>query len=439
MTPSTSIKAVKAVKKYLATYAEPETPLLDDLFLLHPSLHPSLQEQPGQAPIDTPTFEHVLVIPAYRESRHFFDRLSNSLLQNHAVLLIVVINQPDTLIKPDLDNQRLWDGICKATGAVWEAKHIKLRAVPRTASAVLLVDRFSQLPLPSKQGVGLARKIGADLALFLINCKAVSQHWIYCTDADTHLPTDYFSALINQITEGAKPGATTTRTTASKTAAAVFPFRHLCDADQIGRATRLYEQRLQQYVDGLQAAGSPYGFHTLGSALAINAANYASVRGFPKRNGGEDFYLLNKAAKTGSILNLQGPEILIEARPSNRVPFGTGPAINRLLHEIALDEAQIFYHPRVFKHLQTWLEAMPQTWSKSINDLALPKSTVQALDKLGINKAIDSARRQSRSDETYIKHLHTWFDGFRTLRFIHLLRDGGLANVGLKVLTANPP
>jgi len=431
LTPSTPTKAVKAVKKYLASYAEPETRLLEDLFLLHSSSH----EQPSQARMSTPSFEQVMVIPAYRESRHFFDRLSTSLLRNHAVLLIVVINQPDTLIRPDLDNQRLWDDICRDTGTVREVENIKLRAVPGTDSAVLLVDRFNRLPLPSKQGVGLARKIGADLALFLINCKAVSQHWIYCTDADTHLPADYFSALSSLTTERSGPGATMT-----KPAAAVFPFHHLCDANEIGRATRLYEQRLQQYVDGLQAANSPYGFHSLGSALAINAANYASVRGFPKRNGGEDFYLLNKTAKTGSILNLQGPEILIEARPSNRVPFGTGPAINRLLNEIALDEAQIFYHPRVFKHLQTWLEVMPQTWSKPIDDLALPKSTIQALNNLGINKAIDSARQQSRSEEIYTRHMHTWFDGFRTLRFIHLLRDSklgnGLNNMSLRQLEA---
>jgi hypothetical protein len=403
----TSPALSKAVRKYLDHYAEPETHLLDESFPIWPE----------RSDAKTSQYDYVLVIPAYRESRRFFDRLAKSLLENHAVLLIVVINQPDTLRKPDAENQRLWDGISQDTSLLRQVEHIELRSLPQTPSALLLVDRFSRSPLPKKRGVGLARKIGADLALALINRNVVSQNWIYSTDADAYLPTNYFSVLSN--------------TSTNKAAAAVFPFQHICGPDKIGQATKLYEQRLQQYVNGLQAAGSPYAFHTLGSALAINATSYASVRGFPKRDGGEDFYLLNKAAKTGEVLILQAPKIRIEARQSNRAPFGTGPAINRLLGEEKLTQARIFYHPDVFRQLRDWLQAIPETWSRPINDLALATLTMQALDSLDIDKAIDSTRQRSRTQDTYIKHMHTWFDGFRTLRFIHLLRDSGLHNMSL--------
>lgn len=394
---------VKAIQKYLSAYAEPETGLL--------------QELP-----DIPPFHHVLVIPAYREPRVFFDRLAMSLLHQHAVLLIVVINQPDTLTEPDNQNQVLWNAICQQTSEIWHAEHLQLRNLPHTASAILLVDRFSQLPVPHKQGVGLARKIGADLALRLIDLHLVKQDWIYSSDADARLPEDYFSALQPPTLACLAPNV-------KHAAVAVFPFRHLCKNDTIGLATRLYEQRLQQYVDGLSTAQSPYAYHSLGSTLAIKAASYAMVRGFPKRNAGEDFYLLNKVAKQGAILNLARPLIEIDARQSDRVPFGTGPAIRQLLLNRTLDDAIIFYHPDVFRHLGQWLQVMSNTWQQALTDQALSKPVIEALRNLGIDKAIKSNRTISKTQDTYTKHMHIWFDGFRTLRFIHLLRETGLHNL----------
>ncbi|MBV1931288.1 MAG: hypothetical protein KUG71_06190, partial [Porticoccaceae bacterium] len=123
------------------------------------------------------------------------------------------------------------------------------------------------------------------------------------------------------------------------------------------------------------------------------------------------------------------PHILIEARQSDRAPFGTGPAIRRLIDEESLYQADIFYHPQVFKHLGQWLEAMPNTWQQALIDQALSRPVIQALQNLGIDKAIKASRSISKTQDTYIKHMHTWFDGFRTLRFIHLLRETGLHNL----------
>lgn len=409
----------KAVRKYLLSHAEPETRLLIDL----PAIEP---------------FDHVLVIPAYQESNQFFDRLAQALMRDHAVLLIVVINQPDALSEPDLQNTILCKHICDATSQVWQLGQLQLRLLPETSSAVLLVDRFSQSPIPHKQGVGLARKIGADLALSLIYRGLISQDWIYNSDADAHLPAGYFSALISARLKSAQHKSAQHKSAykEQRAAVAVFPYRHICGSDKVGQATRLYEQRLRQYVDGLRAAGSPYAYHSLGSTLAINAASYAMVRGFPRRNGGEDFYLLNKAAKLGGVLSLNAPQIQIDARQSNRVPFGTGPAIGRLLSEDSLDEAGIFYHPEVFRHLAQWLEFMPRTRSSSLSDLPISAPARQALAKLNIEKAISSAKHTSRTQEIYAQHMHTWFDGFRTLRFIHLLRDTVLPEQDLRDVSA---
>ncbi len=398
---------MKTITKYLARYAEPETRIA----------------QKQVKAIDNNTWQYCLVIPVYRESDAFFQRLAATLLQQQAVLLILVINQPDNLANAENSNTLLWQNLLGYTVEHHSKNNLHLRSVPTTNSNVLMIDRFSPTwQIPEKQGVGLARKIGADIALALIHSGHIINPWIYTSDGDAHLPIDYFSTLDPSVNFK----------TCTQPAAAIYPFKHICDGTSVGQATRLYEQRMHQYVDGLREAGSPYAFQTIGSAIAVSPKHYAQVRGFPKRSGGEDFYLLNKLAKTGLIHQLKQSTIYIEARQSDRVPFGTGPAINKLLTENTINEAKIFYNPRVFVALNTWLKAMANSQNTALKDLPLPIYILQALQAIGTDKAIDAARKVSTTTQTFNKHMNIWFDGFKTLKFIHYLRDNTYPNVCLK-------
>ena len=250
----------------------------------------------------------------------------------------------------------------------------------------------------------------------------IESEWICSGDADARFPQDYFQRLA-QIPAGS--------------AAAIYPFIHIPGADEpINRATALYELWLHHYVLGLQYADSPYAYHTLGSCLAIRGENYAQVRGFPKRAGGEDFYLLNKVAKTGAIVRLQGECIELESRGSNRVPFGTGPAVNKMLENSALDKQILFYHPDCFEALRAVLLIVPELRSVSpqqlhnvLGDLSLSKSLAvasrDALMRMGLEAAVAHCRRQGKSSEQFTRQFQQWFDGFRSLKFIHLLQEGG--------------
>lgn len=389
---------MKSTRKYLASYAEPETHIA--------------QEQLCSAE-DTGRWRYCLVIPAYKESEAFYQRLATSLLKQHAVLLVIVINQPDSLDSPHPDNSHLWQSLIDETRERQVHDNLQLRDIPATKSTLLLVDRFSpEQQIPEKQGVGLARKIGADIALALIDSGYIQRPWIYTSDADAHLPADYFSILDAVNTQGK-----------NLSAAVIYPFKHRCDDTPVGRATQLYEQRMHQYVDGLRSAGSPYAFQTIGSAIAVSAQHYAQVRGFPKRSGGEDFYLLNKLAKTGAINSLQAPEIIIDARQSDRVPFGTGPAISQLLLELNLQQAKIFYHPQIFVELKAWLETMALSQTSPLEELPLSASSLKALHAIGAVQTIAAARKISHSTQSYNKQMNTWFDAFKTLKFVHQLRE----------------
>lgn len=382
-------------------------------------------------------WSQVLVIPAYRESDAFLQRLSTLDTGSQRVLVIVVLNQPDT--EPDKDCNR-------ALRSALSAGH----AIEMGAGIDIYTLDMDQLrgPLPASKGVGLARKAGCDLAFKWLQSGAITSDWICNTDADATLPADYFQRLTT-----APPGAS----------ACVFPFVHAPSSDDLTEsgplsaetqatqtATALYELRLHHYVLGLQYAGSPYDYHTLGSCIAIRAGSYAHLRGFPQRSGGEDFYLLNKAAKLGSIERMQGACIQIASRRSSRVPFGTGPAVEALAGGNPVDNAAVFYNPQVFELLRVLLNGVSKQSIASPADIGallesahLPQSTTQfameALAALGIEEALAHCHRQSKSGAQFKRQFNTWLDGFRTLKFIHHHRDAGAKMLTLPELEHSTP
>jgi len=336
---------------------------------------------------------------------------------------------------------------------------------PASSRDVLLVDRFSDgRKFPAKGGVGHARKTGADLAAYLIHQRRVRSPWIHCTDADVRLPHRYFTC-----------STALSDTFAQDTAALVYPFRHRIAADQTGgelpdihrhkiiQVTQLYEYSLRYYVAGLSFARSPYAFHSIGSTIAVNAAHYAKVRGFPRRQAGEDFYLLNKLAKVGSIMQLRAETdcepIDIAARLSDRVPFGTGAAVGKIMELKDPAREFLFYHPCVFYLLRSWLGSLSTFWQSRSSDIGAILSQGPVTDQQGsfsnhppmdlqvliggleesrATEALQHAFRQSSDANQFKRQMHTWFDAFRTLKLIHHLRDHHLPSISFEALVTEP-
>jgi len=372
--------------------------------------------------------------------------------------MILVINETVSAShEASLSNQALAEVVFARFELQWQSGkqfpgfELSLLRDPLLSRDVLLVDRFSEAyKLPTKGGVGHARKVGVDLAASLIHRRRIRSPWIHCTDADVQLPETYFSC--------SKPGSNIS----SKTAALIYPFHHLDDQGsgrnrEVILATQLYELSLRYYVAGMKFAGSPYAFHTIGSTMAVSAIHYARVRGFPKRAAGEDFYLLNKLAKVGSVLELipdtDCKPILIESRRSDRVPFGTGAAVNKITELTDPVKDYSFYHPVVFELLRLWLQSLPAIWQSGSSELTtalferLPgdadqqgkyESLLECLGAIKTDRALEHAFRQSRNQDQFLRQMHTWFDAFRTLKLIHALRDVYQANISYGRLNADP-
>jgi hypothetical protein len=396
-------------QKYLKNYAEPETAQLLSSLTFFNHKH----------------YQHSLVIPAYQETCQFIQQFIESVISDQSVLLIVIINQPDT--DSDITLQQcLFDQIICLGESSKLDEQLTYVTLNNSKSDMLIVDRFNT-PIPEKQGVGLARKIGCDLALALIEHNIITSHFIASSDADASLPDDYFTvqkniAMVNK---------------ANHISAICFNFYHNSDDQQVHQANALYEQALRYYVAGLHYAGSPYAFFTIGSILVFNAHSYAQVRGFPKRSAGEDFYLMNKLAKIGEVKFVANSHIKLLARRSERVPFGTGPAVNKIIALTESKQAYCYYHPQVFTELKVLLQASQCLWL-ALNDLTfssqwlakLSAISQQALIDIGFHSFVEKHKndKQPQFDKQFI----VWFDAFKTLKYIHALRDLSLADIELQ-------
>ncbi|MEE9254615.1 MAG: hypothetical protein V3U43_06745, partial [Pseudomonadales bacterium] len=200
------------------------------------------------------------------------------------------------------------------------------------------------------------------------------------------------------------------------------------------------ELRLRLYVLGLFEAGSPWAFHTVGSVLKVSLPHYGKVHGFPKRAAGEDFYLMNKLAKSGFIENLVSEPVRISDRASSRVPFGTGPAISATAERNPLDFP--VYHPDIFRLLKPWLSHLGMLCEE--RDTVVARGLIAWLRERGVASVILDALNAVDADEIFrrssaqhrrpaqlIRSLHTWFDAFKTMRSIHRVRAAQYGDVTL--------
>ena len=136
---------------------------------------------------------------------------------------------------------------------------------------------------------------------------------------------------------------------------------------------------------------------------------------------------------------------------SDRVPFGTGRAVGDLVASHRRLDGFRLYHPLVFAHLAGWLQVL-EAIARAGGALDQPLNVLppdnpffraelleDSLRKLGAFEAIRDASAKSRDAETLRRHLHTWFDAFKTRKLIHALRDGGLPSVPWREALAEAP
>jgi hypothetical protein len=371
----------RAVRKYLARWAEPEAALAGAI---------------------EATYDEVVVVPARRERATLADDLRDWTPGSGRALVVLVENESELRAQavPPVPRARIESGA-----------HVDL----------LRVDRVSPgQGLPPGEGVGRARKIGGDIALALAARGGLASPWIHMTDADARLEAERFRIARRALDETPEAGAV------------VLPYRHEAHRESLAEPMRRHEIWLRYHVLGLAAAGSPYAFPSIGSVIAVRPDTYAIVRGVPNREAGEDFHFLDKVAKTRPIVVAAGEPVVLEARCSDRVPFGTGPALTHIASELEGGREMRVLDPACYAGLAVQIAALDRLAGHG-DPARFVEETKGALaaaaETIGMESAVVHLTRKYAHGAVLRRHLHTWFDGLRTLRFLHALRDGGIVPV----------
>jgi len=333
----------------------------------------------------------VVVIPCFNEPDLLGSLVSiwECARPDCAVEVIVILNSPANSPLRSQNEMSLNEALA------WATAHSE----PRFQFHVLPFFELS----PKNAGVGLARKIGMDEALrrFDGNARGV----IACFDADCRCERNYLTSIEQHFWKHPyTPGCS-------------IYFEHPLTSEAIVA----YELHLRYYVQALRYSGFPYAHHTIGSSMAVRADAYREQGGMNKRKAGEDFYFLQKIIPLGGFTDLMETTVYPSPRASNRVPFGTGRAVQDYERQSQLRT----YPLEAFQDLRRFFDSLPEL-SRTGNS---PPKEGQSepmrafLKRHGFEQALDEIQANTSSETTFRKRFFHWFNGFRVMKFIHHARD----------------
>lgn len=246
-------------------------------------------------------------------------------------------------------------------------------------------------------GVGWARKTAMDF----INRLADPDDVILSIDADTHYPPGYLASILEGIRGNRK-----------KVAVSVPYYHELCGDEQTDRAILHYELYMRNYSLNMWRINNPYRFTALGSAIALPVWAYRKIGGITPHKSGEDFYMLQKLCKTGELIWWNPVKAYPSARQSDRVFFGTGPAI---IKGISGDWSSYpVYHHSLFDKVKATYDKFEALY-KEDTETPMDDFLRKQFREGNIWKPL---RENASSTESFMKACTHKVDGLRILQFL---------------------
>jgi len=331
-----------------------------------------------------------IALPVLNEYENLPQFLANVRNQDYEgdIRLFVCVNQPD-----EWWNNPAKRPICQDNATSLALLH------EITDIRITVIDRSSEGQgwKGSKHGVGFARRE----VMEAIAAEASHKDIIISLDADTEFGPGYVSSVVKTLM--ANP----------KASALAIPYYHRLTGNEIiDRAMLRYEIYMRCYAINMLRIGSPYAFTALGSAIVLNVRSYKSIGGITPKLSGEDFYFLQKLRKKGEIITWNPAKVYPAARFSDRVYFGTGPA---MIKGAAGDWSSYpVYH-------YSWFDEVKKTYD--VFPLLFAQNTETPMDKF-LNEIFpgeplwDKLRNNSGSADKFVWACHQKVDGLRILQFL---------------------
>jgi glycosyltransferase involved in cell wall biosynthesis len=301
--------------------------------------------------------------------------------------LVVCVNQPDNWWN---DPMHLY--VCKEN--LLTIHYLEALEDQR----IEIIDRSSPGKgwLPKGHGIGVARKLLMDH----ISEIAKEDDIIISMDADTVFNKEYFASVAENL-----------RLNPAASAIAIPYYHKLTYNNDLDRAMLRYEIYMRAFAINMWRIRSPYCFTALGSAIALPVWAYKAVGGMTPKLSGEDFYFLQKIVKTGRLLHFNGEIVFPAARLSDRVIFGTGPALIKGI------EGEWSSYPVYNYHL---FDKIAEAYK--LFGLLYTKDVETPLDDFLTRRFRElpwkSLRQNFKSQAHFIRACHEKIDGLRILQFL---------------------
>lgn len=344
-----------------------------------------------------------VVIPVYLEEDDLFDTLESICLasnQSEAIVeVVLVFNYSDKATKEVVSRQH----------ALMSLVHEKQTQYETSRLTISVIEDFN---IPAKHaGVGHARKTGMNYAALAFASNDRGKGIIVSCDADTLVDDSYFVAINDAFKDKDINGCT-------------LYFEHPLNGllnDEVYEAIAEYELHLRYYVQALRFAGFPHAYHTVGSCFAVTANAYVRAGGMPRKQAGEDFYFLQKVIALGRFQEINATTVHPSSRPSERVPFGTGPSIISLINEGG--EYQT-YNLQAFIDLKEFLQIKDELYrleDNKVDDIMhkLSGRMRSYLMNSDFFKALKPINDNCSTLEVFQKRFYEVFNAFRVVKYLN--------------------
>lgn len=289
-----------------------------------------------------------------------------------------------------------------------QASHLRALNLPFSME-VLHLSGVSR----KKAGVGYARKSGMNLAVQQNGNQR--SHILVCLDGDCRLRKDYLQAWREIFS-------------IEKVDASVMQFEHSTthEDSKLNHGILAYEAHLRYYHHLQHLCGYPHAMQAIGSCLSVRADFYVKMGGMNTRKAGEDFYFLQKCQLNGIVAHACNSRVYPSNRLSDRVPFGTGRAMQEFLEA----HTQLTYHystlpilKKVIATLSVSSYEADEMWTH------LPATTQTFFEEQGLYAHWEESARHTKSDEAFQTRIFRWFHPFRLMKLMHFLRDEAHPNI----------
>ena len=248
-----------------------------------------------------------------------------------------------------------------------------------------------------KKGVGWARKLVMDMAAN----RGRDHDIIVSIDADTDYTPTYLQSLVNVFIHN------------SKITAHSNPYYHpLSGKKSEDSAILRYELYMRVYAIQMLLIDNPYAFSAIGSGMATTVFQYKRMGGISPKQSGEDFYFIQKMCKSGKLSNYNTEKVYPQARFSNRVNFGTGPAM--IKGNNGDWSSYPFYSTQLFLQVQETFQTFGDLFYEDINT----PMTSFLIKQLKRNDIWGPLRKNFKKKDLFIKACIELVDGLRILQFM---------------------